>query len=683
MTLRINTQSKDNTTQHVDNKQLGLRFYSEKHWLEAVSHFEKELENNPNDATVTNYLALAYDNLGDSKKARTILGEAIKVMPDFADTYRTLSLLLSRDGRILEAADNACKAVELDPSNRDSVNFLKKIRANICDLKPANKCKGNKHKVNHSPTQEDINSRLRRLKSALNKADSVPQKSKANLSLCMIVKNEEEYLRGCLESVKDIVDEIVIVDTGSIDTTVKIAKSYGAKVCSYPWNDSFADARNNAIEHATGEWILVLDADERLDENSKETLLNAIKNPAVDAYELLFYNHNRADSEADVFVHPTCRLYRNKPEYRYKGRVHEMIVPSIEAAEGTIKRLEAKVHHYGYQPEVMVKRNKHERYIRLLKADLAENPGDAHCLYNLAAAYSSYGDMKNALKYFDQASKLVNTKQDFYAAATFCGLVNTLCSLNDPETALAAAERAESMNIHHPQLCLCRGNALLLMKRYEEAIHWFKSALETGQNITITGDMAALGYKTYYGMASAYSALGDYTKAVQFGEKAVTENPNHALSHELLADSYLNLKQYNKCRTHIDRCLELDTDSPSAQMVMGKLHAAQDEVAAALDCFVKVLELDPSLVEAYAAAGDTLYSHGNYTGAANVYQNYLSVNPDSADGFISLGNCYRQMGVYDAAKIAYQQALKLWPESKEASGSLAGLEEMTAACQAA
>ncbi|MEN6520916.1 MAG: tetratricopeptide repeat protein [Armatimonadota bacterium] len=682
MTLRINNQSKDNTAQSI-NKQLGLRAYSEKRWIEAVSYLEKELENNPTDATVMNYLALAYDNLGDGKKARTILGDAIKAVPGFAGTYRSLSLLLSRDGRILEAADNACKAVELDPSNQDSVDSLKKIRANIRGLKPANKSKGNKHKVKHGLSQEDINTRLRRVKSALAKAESVPQSSKPNLSLCMIVKNEEEYLRGCLESVKDIVDEMVIVDTGSIDDTVEIAKSYGAKIYSYPWNDNFADARNNAIEHATGEWILVLDADERLDENSKKTVLKAIENPSIDAYELLFYNHNRADSEADVFVHPTCRLYRNRSEHRYRGRVHEMIVPSIEAAGRTIKRLEAKVHHYGYQPEVMVKRNKHERYIRLLKADLAENPDNTNCMYNLATAYSSYGDAKNALKYFDQASKIVNTKQDFYAVATFCGLVSTLCSLNEPEAALSAAERAESMHLHHPQLSLCRGNALLLLKRYEEAICWFKSALETGQNSNFTGDMAALGYKTYHGMASAYAALGDYTKAVQYGEKAVIEQPNHTPSLEVLADSYLNLKQYDKCRAHMEHCLELNPDSPNAQMVMGRLHAAQGKVAAALDCFVRVLELDPSLVAAYAAAADVLYSHGNYTDAANVYQNYLSVSPNSADGFIGLGNCYRQMGVYDAAKMAYQQAMKLQPESKEASDDLAGLEEMTATCRAA
>ncbi|MCH8018826.1 glycosyltransferase family 2 protein, partial [candidate division KSB1 bacterium] len=87
---------------------------------------------------------------------------------------------------------------------------------------------------------------------------------KPSLSLCMIVKNEEEYLQECLESIEDVVDEIIVVDTGSTDRTVEIARQFDAEVHHIPWNDDFAAARNESIKHASGDWILQLDADERL-----------------------------------------------------------------------------------------------------------------------------------------------------------------------------------------------------------------------------------------------------------------------------------------------------------------------------------------------------------------------------------------------------------------------------------
>ena len=95
----------------------------------------------------------------------------------------------------------------------------------------------------------------------------------SKITLSMIVKNEERYLRECLESVKDIVSEIVIVDTGSTDSTIKIAKDYGAKLYSFGWINDFSAARNFALSKSTGDWILYLDADERLSENSKNELI--------------------------------------------------------------------------------------------------------------------------------------------------------------------------------------------------------------------------------------------------------------------------------------------------------------------------------------------------------------------------------------------------------------------------
>ncbi|MFB5685249.1 glycosyltransferase family 2 protein, partial [Paenibacillus terreus] len=120
--------------------------------------------------------------------------------------------------------------------------------------------------------------------------------SQPSISLCMIVRNEEKYLPKCLSSVQRIVDEIIIVDTGSTDDTVAIAKSFGAKVIQMPWQNSFADARNRGFDEATGDWILWLDADEEMDVNEAEKLKgllsrDAIREQRIEGIQFVFCNH--------------------------------------------------------------------------------------------------------------------------------------------------------------------------------------------------------------------------------------------------------------------------------------------------------------------------------------------------------------------------------------------------------
>jgi len=111
----------------------------------------------------------------------------------------------------------------------------------------------------------------------------------------MIVRDEEEFLDACLESAKGVADEIVVLDTGSVDRTAEIARSHGARVYSHPWRDSYSEARNAGIDLATGDWILILDADERLDESAKPIIRGAVLDPRCAAYEFCQRNYYADD----------------------------------------------------------------------------------------------------------------------------------------------------------------------------------------------------------------------------------------------------------------------------------------------------------------------------------------------------------------------------------------------------
>src|SRR5579871_3641923 len=152
------------------------------------------------------------------------------------------------------------------------------------------------------------------------------------VSLCMIVKNEEANLPACLRSVADLVGEMILVDTGSTDRTREVARSLGARVYDFAWVDDFAAARNESIRHATGPWVFWLDGDEALDEANRQRLraLFAGLGDAPAGYVMKQRSvSDPATGEATVFEH--VRLFPNRPQVRWKYRVHEQILPALEA----------------------------------------------------------------------------------------------------------------------------------------------------------------------------------------------------------------------------------------------------------------------------------------------------------------------------------------------------------------
>jgi glycosyltransferase involved in cell wall biosynthesis len=217
------------------------------------------------------------------------------------------------------------------------------------------------------------------------------------LSLCMIVKNEERNLARCLDSVRDLVGEIVIVDTGSTDRTPGIAAEYGAEVIPFDFTRvDFAAARNCSIARASSRWILVLDADETLDRASAPLIEEIVTRGENAGYYL--ERHNRSSDTEASSTDYVVRLFPNRPEYRYRGRVHETIDASILTAGGRLVKTEIRIDHE-FSSDHAARRQKNHRYIEILKEEVAADPSDDTRLDFLAAEY-------HQLEMFDQATEI-------------------------------------------------------------------------------------------------------------------------------------------------------------------------------------------------------------------------------------------------------------------------------------
>jgi glycosyltransferase involved in cell wall biosynthesis len=217
------------------------------------------------------------------------------------------------------------------------------------------------------------------------------------LSLCMIVKNEERNLARCLDSVRDLAGESIIVDTGSTDRTPLVAAQYGAQVIPFDFTAvDFAAARNCAIARATGRSILVLDADEVLDGASVPLVRELI---ALDENAGYFLDRrNYASDSPNPTTDYVVRLFPNRPGYRYRGRVHETVDASILAAGGRLRRTAGIRIDHSFSSDREARRRKNHWYIGILKEELAADPGDCSRLDFLAAEY-------HQLEMFDEATE--------------------------------------------------------------------------------------------------------------------------------------------------------------------------------------------------------------------------------------------------------------------------------------
>lgn len=220
------------------------------------------------------------------------------------------------------------------------------------------------------------------------------------LSLCMLVKNEETNLPHCLDSVRGLAAELIIMDTGSSDATPRIAADYGAKVIPFDFRVvDFAAARNSAIERASGPWILMLDADERLDASSPPLIKALIAQEENAGYYL--ERHNYVPAPARCFTDYVVRLFPKRIDFRYRGRVHETIDGSILSGGGKLRKTAIRIEH-NFSPDREARRRKNRRYIEILNEEIAADPGDDSRLDFLAAEYHQLGMFKEAATVADR-----------------------------------------------------------------------------------------------------------------------------------------------------------------------------------------------------------------------------------------------------------------------------------------
>jgi tetratricopeptide (TPR) repeat protein len=406
----------------------------------------------------------------------------------------------------------------------------------------------------------------------------------------MVVKNESLFIRACIESALPIAQEVIVVDTGSTDGTVKIARSLGAQVYEEPWPGDLGTAHNLPLRYARGDWILVLDGDEMLDSSAKQIIPDLCGSELADGYAFTFRNYlfqPHPNWKPCDPVHPlsrgalgwapsnAVRLFRNDHRYRYEGYVHERISGSIVAAGGRIERSSMPIHHYGM---LRCDRDKGPMYVSLAARQVERSPDGLRCL-ELGIACLMTQDVAAARQAFERARASGRP-----AEASFY-LARIEAESGNPAAAIAHLQRASAA----------------MTTNETGMIHCADIVEELGCNL---------------------EAAGRRDEAVQALQRTLEMRPDSPVALTELTGLLIEEQRFDDAAVFAGRMLERYRGLEATWTTQGNLHLARGDLAGAISAFLTALDIDSkcviarvNLTIAYARAGQLKAAHGALAGA--------------------------------------------------------------------
>ncbi len=498
------------------------------------------------------------------------------------------------------------------------------------------------------------------------------RRRKTTISCCMIVKNEEEFLEQCLNSVKNYVDEIIVVDTGSTDNTVEIAKKFTDKVYFHPWENSFSKARNHALKYAKGDWIFQIDADEELLENSGEKLRQVVENVKDEDIILvnIFCSYSNGKKKS---LHNFERLFRNNGKIHYEGSVHNRVIGGTKAFYSSIE-----LWHYGYDVDEEKSLEKFKRTTDLLKKEIDKDPENPMYHHYLCVSYFSKGMNEDAMAESIRAIDLSDAQDNDHPLYSWSHFIASMSSYHlgyidqaknyalkslkkYPDhldsfylLTIIAAEEADWEGVFK------FGNAFIdMLKKYQE---------DPGRAGLIINNTMNEGPAVYLLMGHAYHAGKSYREMKDFYVKAYETATKEKWRIWWDIGSYHMDKSgdLQQAREFFDLALKEAPEEHDSWYMLAKLNNKENLFEYEIECLEKVVEIGTKDDFVFNRLFSLYIGCEQHDAALNLINNPKTLNPSIYSDLIKLGNIFIKKNDLESGIQCYMKAVKIRPKSPEA-----------------
>ncbi|MFI5455270.1 MAG: glycosyltransferase [Isosphaerales bacterium] len=493
------------------------------------------------------------------------------------------------------------------------------------------------------------------------------KQDRPRLSLCMIVRDSAKTLPACLESIRPWVDEMVIVDTGSVDETPRIVESFGGRLFHFAWCDDFSAARNESLRHARGDWLFWMDSDDTIPPECGRKLRGPIdRNMAPNVLGFVVQVHcpgggEDGEPESDVTVVDHVKLFRNRPDLRFDGRIHEQILPAIRAAGGEVAWTDIYVVHSGTDQSRAAQEKKRGRDLHLLELELAERPEHPFTLFNLGMTHVHGSRFTEAVEYLERGIERSGPDESHLRKA-FALLVFALMRLGRHEEAFETCRQGRRVFPRDTELRFREGVLLHDLGRLEESRRAYLDVLGNGEERHFASvDRGLTGYKARHNLAVVANDMGDLAEAERQWCEVVREVPKYRQGWRGLAETLIRGGRLAEAEALAEKLSEDGALRVEGLLIKSRTALGLGRFAETRDALDRAVAACPDDLETLRSRCQFLFEHGEPDEAEGALRSLIARAPDDASAHHNLGTLLMRIRRFDEAVQAYRQALRYRP----------------------